>query len=515
MTSVLVTGAGRGIGLAITDRAAVVRLHGQLPSQLDGVVNNAGIIVQGPVETVPLDDLSRQLEVNVTAQIAVVRAVLPQLREARGRVIFMSSVRGLITLPGTGAYSASKYALESLADALRMELRPWRIPVSLIEPGPTRTDMWGGAIDDYDRMTSQLSPAHRELYASHSRAIPRRSLRPSIALSRPDTRSVATGATTSAALSLHSCRRPRQPSPTRCSLAPPNPEEFSVNDNSNETVITSYAQAPTRTVTVGGTTYAYRELGPKGGIPVVFFVHLAATLDNWDPRIVDPIAQNRHVVAFDQRGVGASTGQVPNTLEEAADHAYEFIAALGFGRIDVFSFSMGGMIAQDLTVKHPDLVRRLVLTGTGPRGGKDMDKVVGVTYWDILRATLTRSDPKEFLFFSRDATGKSAAKAFVKRLQERTLDRDQDISIKALRTQLKAIQKFGRSAPSDLSTFTQPTLIANGDHDRMVPTVLSEDLHRRIKGSELIIYPNSGHGGIFQFHDRFAPVAVDFLGASA
>jgi pimeloyl-ACP methyl ester carboxylesterase len=284
-----------------------------------------------------------------------------------------------------------------------------------------------------------------------------------------------------------------------------------VNDNSNETVITSYAHAPTRTVTVGATTYAYRELGPKGGIPVVFFVHLAATLDNWDPRIVDPIAQHRHVIAFDQRGVGASTGQVPHTIEEAADHAYEFIAALGLEKIDVFSFSMGGMIAQDLIVKHPDLVRRLVLTGTGPRGGKDMDKVVGTTYWDILRATLTRSDPKEFLFFNRDATGKSAAKAFVTRLQERTLDRDKDISIKAFRTQLKAIQKFGRSAPSDLSTFTQPTLIANGDNDRMVPSVLSEDLHRRIKGSELIIYPNSGHGGIFQFHEKFAPVATEFL----
>src|SRR5690348_6131831 len=146
---------------------------------------------------------------------------------------------------------------------------------------------------------------------------------------------------------------------------------MSSNDTRSEPVITSYAKAPARTVTAGGTTYAYRELGPKGDIPVVFFVHLAATLDNWDPRIVDPVAQHRHVIAFDQRGVGASSGRVPNTLEEAADHAYEFIAALGFEKIDVFSFSMGGMIAQDLVVKHPDLVRRLILTGTGPRGGKD------------------------------------------------------------------------------------------------------------------------------------------------
>ena len=284
-----------------------------------------------------------------------------------------------------------------------------------------------------------------------------------------------------------------------------------MSTTSNEPVITSYAEAPARTVTTAGTTYAYRELGPKGGIPVVFFVHLAATLDNWDPRIVDAIAKNRHVITFDQRGVGVSTGKVPDTIEEAADHAYEFITALGFDKIDVFSFSMGGMIAQDLIVKHPDLVRRLVLTGTGPRGGKDIDKVAGTTYWDILRATLTRSDPKEFLFFNRNAAGKPAAKAFVKRLEERTVDRDKPISTKAFQTQLKAIKKWGRGTPDDLSKITQPTLIANGDNDRMVPTPRSHDLHRRINGSELIIYPDSGHGGIFQFHDKFAPVAVEFL----
>ncbi len=276
-------------------------------------------------------------------------------------------------------------------------------------------------------------------------------------------------------------------------------------------IITSYAKAPSRTVTAGGTTYAYRELGPKGGIPVVFFVHLAATLDNWDPRIIDPIAKTRHVIAFDNKGVGASSGKVPGTIEEAADDAYTFITALGFKKIDVFSFSMGGMIAQDLALKHPELVRRLVLTGTGPRGGKDMDKVAGVTYWDMLRATLTRSDPKEFLFFNRDAVGKRAGKQFVNRLKERTTDRDKDITISALQTQLKAIKAYGRSRPSDLSKITQPTLIANGDHDRMVPTVLSEDLHRRIAGSELIIYPNSGHGGIFQYHEQFAPIAASFL----
>src|SRR5213596_2622438 len=244
------------------------------------------------------------------------------------------------------------------------------------------------------------------------------------------------------------------------------------NDTPNEGVITSYAQAPARSITAGGVTYAYRELGPRGGIPVVFFVHLAATLDNWDPRIIDPIAKNHHVIAFDNRG----------------------------------------FVAQALVVKHPDLVRKLVLTGTGPKGGKDIDKVAGITYFDILRATLTRSDPKEFLFFKRNATGKPAARAFVNRLKERTVDRDAPIKVKALQRQLKAIKKWGRGTPDDLSKITQPTLIANGDNDRMVPSTLSEDLHRRIEGSELIIYPDSGHGGIFQFHDTFAPVAVEFLG---
>ncbi|WP_420180400.1 alpha/beta fold hydrolase [Paenarthrobacter sp. TA1.8] len=274
----------------------------------------------------------------------------------------------------------------------------------------------------------------------------------------------------------------------------------------------SYFQVPAKTVTANGVSYAYRELGPKGGVPVVFLIHLAGNMDNWDPRIIDPIAEKHHVITFSNRGVGASTGSVPGSIEGMADDAATFIKALGYPKVDLFGFSLGGMVAQSLVVKHPGLVRKLVLAGTGPAGGEGIQKIIGTTYYDILRGTLTRQDPKEFLFFNRNSAGKLAARAFIERLKERTTNREAPVKLQAFQTQLKAIRKWGLSPSADLGVITQPTLIANGDNDRMVPSVLSSDMHRRIPGSELVIYPDSGHGGIFQFHDRFVPVAIEFLG---
>jgi pimeloyl-ACP methyl ester carboxylesterase len=273
----------------------------------------------------------------------------------------------------------------------------------------------------------------------------------------------------------------------------------------------TWSNAPTRTVEAGGVTFAYRQLGPSTGVPVVFLTHLAAVLDNWDPRVVDGIAAERPVITFDTRGVGASSGKTATTIEEMAQDAVTFIRALGLEQVDLFGFSMGGMIAQVIAQQQPRLVRRLILAGTGPAGGEGIDKVTRISYLDTVRGLLIRQDPKQFLFFTRTPNGREAGKEFLARLEERTVDRDRTITISAFRAQLKAIHRWGTQAPADLSSIRQPVLVANGDADKMVPTSNTIDLDRRLPNSQLVIYPDAGHGGVFQFHEDFVKRVLEFL----
>ena len=272
-----------------------------------------------------------------------------------------------------------------------------------------------------------------------------------------------------------------------------------------------WKDAPTRTIQAGRVDFAYRELGPSTGVPVVFLTHLAAVLDNWDPRVVDGIAAKRRVIAFDNRGVGASSGSTPTTIEEMATDAVSFIRALGFDQVDLFGFSMGGMIAQVIAQREPRLVRKMIIAGTGPAGGEGIDKVTRITYLDIVRGQLTRQDPKQFLFFTRTPNGRAAGKEFLARLKERTDDRDKAISVRSLRAQLNAIHRWGQQQPADLASIHQPVLVLNGESDRMVPTKNTFDLDRRLPNSELVIYPDAGHGGVFQFHEDFVKRALEFL----
>jgi pimeloyl-ACP methyl ester carboxylesterase len=277
------------------------------------------------------------------------------------------------------------------------------------------------------------------------------------------------------------------------------------------TVITTYKDAPTKTVNIDGTRFAYRQLGPDDGTPVIFLNHLGAVLDNWDPRVVDGIAARHRVITFDNRGIGASKGRTPPSVAAMARDAVAFIRALGFDQVDLLGFSMGGFVAQVIAQEEPQLVRKMVLAGTGPAGGEGIDKVTYITIVDMVKAALTLRDPKYYLFFTKTEDGRSAARQFLKRLKERTDDRDKAISLPAFRAQLKAIHAWGRQKPSDLTGIQQPVLVANGDHDRMVPSSNSADLARRLPNSQLTLYPDAGHGGIFQYHDEFVDEALKFL----
>jgi len=274
-----------------------------------------------------------------------------------------------------------------------------------------------------------------------------------------------------------------------------------------------FVRTANQRVTVEGTAFAYRDLGPRDGVPLVLLNHWGAVLDNFDPRILDGLARTRRIIAPDYRGIGASGGTAPLAVSEMANDAIALIRALGFKQVDLLGFSLGGFVAQEIALRAPEQVRKLILTGTGPAGGQGIDKVWSVAWPLMLKGLLTARDPKFYLFFTATANGRKAARDFLNRLKEREKDRDKNPTPGAFIRQLKAIHAWGRQQPQDLSRIQIPTLIVNGDNDIMVPTVNSTELANRIPNSQLIIYPDAGHGGIFQYHTDFVTRATAFLNA--
>lgn len=276
--------------------------------------------------------------------------------------------------------------------------------------------------------------------------------------------------------------------------------------------VVRYVDAPNLSISAAGTTFSYRDIGPRTGVPLILLNHWGAVLDNFDPRIVDGLATRNRVIPTNYRGIGASGGTAPLTIDEMARDAIALIRALGFEKVDLLGFSLGGFVAQDIALKAPDLVRKLILTGTGPAGGEGIDKVGPVSWPLMIKGLLTLQDPKFYLFFTSTGNGRQAAKAFLKRLKERKANRDKGPTPVAFLRQLKAIKNWGQQAPQDLGSIRIPVLIANGDNDIMVPTANSIDMARRIPGAQLVIYEDAGHGGIFQNHADFVPKALSFLG---
>lgn len=275
--------------------------------------------------------------------------------------------------------------------------------------------------------------------------------------------------------------------------------------------MTTWIDVPTSSINVDGVRYVYRELGADSEVPVVFLHHFAAVLDDWDPRVIDGIAAQHRVIAFDNRGVGGTGSTVPADLEQMGADAIAFIRALGHEKVDLFGFSVGGAVAQMIALQAPDLVRRMVVAGTGPRGGGGIWKMPFIVGGAYAKAALARKDARHFLFFPRTAEGKKVANTYFERLAERTTDLDKPISNQARIAQLRAITTGGLHASDDLSKITAPVFVANGDNDLMVASEHSEDLARRLPNSTITIYLRSGHGGVFQYHEAFVPEVLKFL----
>jgi pimeloyl-ACP methyl ester carboxylesterase len=276
----------------------------------------------------------------------------------------------------------------------------------------------------------------------------------------------------------------------------------------------SHLEAPTQTVDARNVRLAYRRLGKSTGTPLLLIPHFRGGMDHWDPLVTDGLGSDRPVVLFDNAGVAGSTGETPDTIEVMSDDASAFIAALDLGQIDVLGFSIGGCVAQALAIRHPEQVRRLVLVGTTPRGGEmadrdpDASSVVG-------HPELTMEDYL-FLFFERSATSQAAGRDFWRRRHQRTVDVDPPSSAQTAQAQRAALVEW--STPrgerfGELKEIRQPTLVINGSHDIMLPTINSYILAQRIPKAQLILYPDSGHGSLFQYPSLFVAHVSRFLAA--
>jgi len=271
---------------------------------------------------------------------------------------------------------------------------------------------------------------------------------------------------------------------------------------------------PTRFVSAGEVRFAYWRFGNPSGTPLVFLQHFRGSMDNWDPALLNGFAQDRTVITFDNAGIGFSSGEVPDNVAAMAQHALDFLDALQLGQVDLLGFSLGGYIAQHLTLSRPQLVRRLILAGTGPGKGEGTQDLNPT----ILDAASLPPSPNGVLqlFFEPTETSQAAGAAFLQRLQTRAGERDPFLTGPGVQAQRTALTRWDRdenAAYPRLREITHPVLVASGSHDLIIPTVNAVRLAQRLPNAQLIIYPDSGHGFLFQYHTLFGKHATLFLGS--
>jgi pimeloyl-ACP methyl ester carboxylesterase len=287
-----------------------------------------------------------------------------------------------------------------------------------------------------------------------------------------------------------------------------------MNEERKDATMSTYTAltVPTQFVEANGIRFAYRRFGKKNGSPpLVFNQHYKGTMDYWDPAVTDGMAVNREVILFNNAGVSSSSGEVPSSFQEMGANAIAFTRALGLVEVDVLGFSIGGMVAQEITLQAPDLVRRLILVGTGPRGA-DM------TSSESLQIFGAAYDPPEHLWlavhFTPSEPSRSAGLEFLKRKYLRKENRDPEMRQQGITAQEEAIGKYhayGESGRGYLKSLRQPTLIVQGSNDVIIPTVNSYTMQQLLPTAELIIYPDANHGSFYQYPELFVAHANQFL----
>jgi pimeloyl-ACP methyl ester carboxylesterase len=296
-------------------------------------------------------------------------------------------------------------------------------------------------------------------------------------------------------------------------------EPFDMPTTVKASTTASNISAPTRFLEANGESYAYRKFGAGQAPPLLFLQHFTGTLDNWDPAVTDPLANEREVILFDNAGVGRSSGEVPKTISGMANHAITFLDGLGISCCDVVGYSLGGMVALQMVQDRPSIFRKMILVGTAPRGGEDIMHLEKPSLARPLNdPTLKGYSVLQKIFFGPSDRSQAAGEEFVARLSQRTEDRDQPSGHEVAANQLTAFrqwEQFTGERFADLRSIRQPTLVVNGVDDEMIPVSNSYRLVENLPNALLLVYPDAGHGSLFQYHESFVRQARDFLEADS